>query len=207
MILVEKSSQDPQGEFQTTHEGLHNVAHYAICFICPASVHELGEERLGSMAKSALVTTALLTGVMLLLLPAEPTAAQMGAPSEFEEWKAQTASYTIKMRIGRKVSMAMSSAMTVTDQGKPVNRHMEVHIFSRRSGAEVKDVVPIVKVMGPDGGSRQLSNITACRVSKHRETEPHFGDNVYLPDGTYTITVTVGTETSAFSIVALKATS
>lgn len=159
-----------------------------------------------SMAKPALATTALLTCVMLLLLSARPAAAQMGPPVEFEEWTAQTASYAIKIRIGPKVSMAMSSAMTVTDQGKPVNRHMEVHIFGRRSGAEIKDVVPIVKISGPDGSSRQLSNITACRVTKHRETEPHFGDNIYLPNAAYTITVSVGQESAVFRNVALKTT-
>ena len=158
------------------------------------------------MAKTALATTALLTGVMLLLLPARPAAAQMGPPSEFEEWTVQTASYAIKIRIGPKVSMAMSSVMTVTDQGKPVNRHMEVHIFGRRSGAEIKDVVPIVKITGPDGSSRQLSNITACRVSKHRETELHFGDNIYLPEATYTITVKVRRESAVFRNIAPKAT-
>jgi hypothetical protein len=159
------------------------------------------------MVKKPLATTASLLVVMFVLLPAQPTAAQMGAPPEFEEWTTLTTSYTIKIRIGPKVSMAMSSAMTVTDRGKPVNRHMEVHIFSRRSGAEIKDVVPIVKVTAPDSSSRQLSNITACRVTRHRETEPHFGDNVYLPNGTYTITVTVGIETAVFRNVGLKATS
>ncbi|HEY4579388.1 MAG TPA: hypothetical protein VIG89_00015 [Candidatus Acidoferrales bacterium] len=156
------------------------------------------------MAKKLLATNALLMTVLFVLLPAQPAAAQMGAPSEFEEWTTQTTSYTIKIRIGPKVSMAMSSAMTVTDQGKPVNRHLEVHIFSRRSGAEIKDVVPIVKVTAPDGRSRQLSNVTACRVARHRETEPHFGDNVYLPTGIYTISVTVGKETAVLRNIGLK---
>ena len=151
---------------------------------------------------------ATLLGVMVLLaLPLKLVVAQMSTSAEFEERAAQTASYTIKIRTGPKVTMAMSSTMTTADQGKPVNRHIEVHVFNRSSGAEVKDVVPVVRVTNQaTGASRALTNLMACRTSNHRETEPHFGDNVYLPDGRYIITVAVRQDTAVFRDVVLKAT-
>lgn len=131
------------------------------------------------------VKIAVITAVAMLLPGprAVPTIAQMGMPSEFDERTAQTASYVVKIRTGPKVTMSMST-MTVTDQGKPVNRHLEVHIFNRKTRAEVKEPVPEVRIADQaTGASRALTNLMACRISKHREVEPHFGDNVYLPDG------------------------
>ena len=158
------------------------------------------------MWKRTVVIAVLSGGMILLALPPKLIVAQMGPPAEFEERTSQTASYRIKIRTGPKVTMAMS-IMTAVDQGKPVNRHLEVHVFNRSSGAEVKDPAPAVRVTDQaTGASRRLTNLAACRVAKHRETEPHFGDNVYLPDGRYTITVDVGKETAVFKDVVLKAT-
>jgi len=97
--------------------------------------------------------------------------------------------------------------MTTVDQGQPVNRHLEVHIFNKKSGAEVKAVVPVVRITNQaTGTSRGLPNVKACLVSGHRETEPHFGDNLYLLDGTYTVAVSVGKEIAIFRSVAVKGT-
>lgn len=154
---------------------------------------------------TASVAVMLSGAISLLGLLPRPTVAQMGMPTDFEERATQTASYTVKIRTGPKVTMP-SPTMTVTDQGKPINHHIEVHIFNKGTGAEVKDLIPTVRVADQaTGTSRVLTNITACRISKHRETEPHFGDNVYLPDGKYTITVIVGQETANFKDVVLKA--
>jgi len=96
--------------------------------------------------------------------------------------------------------------MTTVEQGQPVNHHLEVHIFDRRSGVEVKTLVPVVTITNQTTrGSRALANVRACLVANHRETEPHFGDNLYLPEGTYTVTVRVGSETATFRNVAVKA--
>lgn len=158
------------------------------------------------MWKRAMAIATLLWVMLLLAPPRTLVVAQMSTSAEFEERAAQTASYSIKIRTGPKVTMAMS-AMTTSDQGKPVNRHLEVHVFNKSNGAEVKDVVPAVRVTDQaTGASRVLTNLMACRTSNHRGTEPHFGDNVYLPDGRYTITVAVRLETAVFRDVVLKAT-
>ena len=99
------------------------------------------------------------------------------------------------------VTLAAMTAMTITDEGQPVNRHLEVHIFDRNSGAQVKDLTPKVTITNQATGvSRGLPNVTACLESNHLEVEPHFGDNLYLPDGQYGVTVEVGNETAVFEI-------
>lgn len=129
-----------------------------------------------------------------------------GAPIQGVEWTTDTSSYRIKIRIGPKVTMAATS-MTTVDQRRPVNRHLEVHIFDKKSGAEVKTVVPAVRITNQGSGtSRGLPNVKACLVSKHRETEPHFGDNLYLANGTYTVTVSVGKEIAIFRNLVVKGT-
>jgi hypothetical protein len=131
------------------------------------------------------------------------TAASMD-PMQGVERTTQTASYKIKIRVGPTVTMSMST-MTMMEQGRPVNRHIEVHIFNKGTGTEVKDVIPTVKIKDQaKGTSRALANVMACRVSRHREIEPHFGDNIYLPDGKHTITVSVGKETAVYKDLVLK---
>jgi len=131
------------------------------------------------------------------------TAAPM-APMGSAEWTTQTASYKIKIRVGPTVTMSMST-MTMMDQGQPVNGHIEVHIFNKGTGTEVKDVIPTVRIKDQaKGTSRALANVMACRTARHREIEPHFGDNLYLPDGKYTITIGVGKETGVFKDLVLK---
>ena len=152
-----------------------------------------------------------LFGALLGLLLGGPWFASKSAPTlaasvQGIEQTTETVSYRIKLRIGPKVTMA-ATTMTVVDQGRPVNRHLEVHIFDRKSGAEVKSVIPVVRIKNQaTGASRGLANVKACLTSRHRETEPHFGDNMYLLDGTYTVTVSVGKETAIFRDLAVKGT-
>ena len=102
------------------------------------------------------------------------------------------------------------SCLSTTDQGQPVNHHLEVHIFSKSigvysaSGTEVKDIVPVVAITDhATGNSRDLADLTAC-LSASQVDYPYFGDNVYLPDGTYSATVGVADETAVFESVAVK---
>lgn len=137
-------------------------------------------------------------------LAASSSAAQMGTQDGFDEYTTLTASFRITIRIGPKVTMAMST-MTTLDRGRPVNRHLEVHVLDKTTGADMNRSVPRVVITDQQTtASRELSNLTACRTARHRETAPHFGDNVYLPDGVYTVTVTVGTDTATFKSVTVK---
>ena len=51
------------------------------------------------------------------------------------------------------------------------------------------------------GSSLGVSFVSACLISKHCNVEPHFGDNIYLPEGTYTVTVGVGDETASAELL------
>lgn len=113
------------------------------------------------------------------------------------------------------VTMGQMTDMTFTDQGQPVNHHLEVHIFDKGSGARVTDVIPTVRITDESAGtSRELANnvhasgeipyVLACMTAKHRAAERHFGDNLYLSDGEYTVTVGVGNETAVMENIAVK---
>ena len=127
----------------------------------------------------------------------------------------QTASYEVELWTGpalRMMSMAFP-IMSIADEGNPVNRHLEIHIFDKSSRAKVTSVVPVVRITNratgvtreladgqETGASLGVSFVTACQISKHRDVEPHFGDNIYLPDGEYTVAVRVGDETAVAEI-------
>jgi len=138
------------------------------------------------------------------------------ASIEWVEHTSETASYRIRLRTGPRVTeevmmMEAGAAMTAVDRGQPVNRHLEVHVFSKSSGTEVKNLVPTVKITDQATGdsrefaanlhpSSEIPYVTACLLTNHRVREPHFGDNLHLSDGEYSVTVSVGDETAAFII-------
>ena len=148
----------------------------------------------------------------------EPTESPQ-ASKEWADYTTQTASYRITLRTGPRVRMEvmqMGAAMTTVDQGQPVNHHLEVHVFDKSSGAEVKNLDPTVRITDlGTGGTRDIAvdrhpsgevpYVTACLLANHRVTEPHFGDNLHLRDGTYTFAIGVGNETTVFENIDLKA--
>ena len=141
-----------------------------------------------------------------------PTPTATAVPTVSTEWAEQTAettSYRVLVRTGPAVSLAVmqqGATMATMDQGRPVNHHFEVHIFDKDSGAEVKRLIPVVTITDPaTGTSRGVPNVQACLLANHRVTEPHFGDNLYIVDGAYPVSVTVGEETAAFENVVMPA--
>ena len=136
-----------------------------------------------------------------------PTPTVTPAPTAMpgvDQTAAQTASYRIELWTGTALMMMMMMMMMMTefpimstmDQGQPVNQHLEIHIFNKSSGAKVTDIIPVVNITNQvtgasrdladareTGASQGVSFVTACQVSMHREVEPHFGDNIYLPNG------------------------
>ena len=138
------------------------------------------------------------------------TMPEVDASAGWVDYTTETASYQIRLRTGPSVSLEVmmeGATMTFVDQGTPVNHHLEVHIFDKSSGAEIKDLVPTVRITDPaTGGVRELAAqahpsgevpyVTACLLTNHRVSEPHFGDNLHLADGTYSVTIQVGAETA-----------
>jgi hypothetical protein len=93
--------------------------------------------------------------------------------------------------------------MLTTDNGLPVNHHLEVQISSRSTGITQSDVNPQVTIVNDiSGQSRMLDGIAAMYDVQIGSSDLHYGNNLYLQDGTtYTITVTIGDETAQFSHV------
>ena len=177
--------------------------------------------RISPMGVSVLLGPLFIILVGLACATSEPTATTTAMTSsmssiEWVEHTSQTASYRIKLRTGPGLSQEMmlmeaAAAMTAVDQGQPVNRHLEVHIFDKKSGTKVKNLVPAVRIThSATGDSRELPAdlhpsgeipyVTACLLTNHRVKEPHFGDNLYLSNGEYSVTVSVGDETALFEI-------
>ena len=134
-----------------------------------------------------------------------------------ERTEALTDTYRVEVWMGPELtSMMITTAfpvMSVMDGGRPVNRHIEIHIFDKDSGTKVTDMVPTVSISNGatdvtrelaktqvEGGSKGTSFITACQISGHRDQEPHFGDNIYLATGSYEVVVGIGTETAVFDL-------
>ncbi|MBI4338334.1 MAG: hypothetical protein HY680_00090 [Chloroflexi bacterium] len=91
--------------------------------------------------------------------------------------------------------------MTTEDQGHPVNHHLEVHLYDKNNARVIGGEIPNVSITEESSGTRRtLTNITACQTLRHREIEPHFGDNLYLSSGRHTITVGVGDESASFDV-------
>ncbi len=157
----------------------------------------------------------------LLSLAFATPAAVLGA--EVVQQTQQTASYKLVLTIGPAETMLMLDQaagatsgevmvpmqgmgmpeMSMTDQGRPVNHHLEVHVYDRASGALVSDMVPTITVAPMGGASRTLDNVMAMYGVAEGPSDLHFGRNVYLSAGSYTISVTVGNETATFQDVAI----
>jgi hypothetical protein len=76
--------------------------------------------------------------------------------------------------------------------------HIEVHIFDKRSGDVVKTLAPTITVTNlATGVTQQVPNVTMQGVVEG-PGDFHYGNNVDLPTGKYTVTVTVGSETTSF---------
>lgn len=96
----------------------------------------------------------------------------------------------------------MMAMMSMTDQGQPVNHHVEAHIYDKATGVVISDVMPTISIMNQaTNSSRDLQSLMAMYDVTVGTSDLHFGDNVYLPNGIYTITVTIGQENAVFKDV------
>ncbi len=148
-----------------------------------------------------------------------PAASAAAAPMGATEQTQLTVTYRLVLDIGPAANMTMPPAtsgevmvpmpgmpmpaMNTTDQGQPVNHHVELHIFNRVTGAVVTDTMPMISSQAT-GLSRSLDNVMAMYDAAIGPADTHFGNNAYLPDGTYIFTATVGTEMATFADVAVS---
>jgi hypothetical protein len=102
-------------------------------------------------------------------------------------------------------SSSMSSSSDMADQGMAVNHHLEVHITNNATGALVNDVSPVIRIRDKSTGvSRDLTDIMAMYSAQMGPSDFHYGQNVWLPDGQYDITVMLGSQSALFQDVMIS---
>ena len=155
---------------------------------------------------------------VVLLASAGGARAQGGA-----EQSQTTAHYKIVLEIGPVTTMLMPDqaagategevmvhtpdvpmAMGAKDQGMSVNHHLEVHIYDRATSTVATKVRPKITITNQaTGKSRSLASIAAMYDVKEGQKDFHFGRNLFLPEGQYTVLVVVGNEKAIFKDVAV----
>jgi hypothetical protein len=76
--------------------------------------------------------------------------------------------------------------------------HLEVHIFDKKTGNVVKTVTPVLTVTNDATGKTQQVPIVVMQGIVEGPSDYHYGNNVDMPKGNYTVTVVIGSETANF---------
>ena len=85
-----------------------------------------------------------------------------------------------------------------TTNVSPDWHHLEVHIFDRKTGNVVKTANPVLTVKSDATGQTQQVPIVVMQGIVEGPSDYHYGNNVDLPKGAYTVTVVIGSETASF---------
>jgi hypothetical protein len=92
--------------------------------------------------------------------------------------------------------------VAMTDQGQPVNCHIEVAVYDKATGAHLRNAMSKITITErKTGRSRALQAVTAMYDVKEGQGDFHFSDNVHLANGTYRIVVSAGGEQTVFKKV------
>jgi hypothetical protein len=102
------------------------------------------------------------------------------------------------MARGRMTGMAMSHDMAMDE------RHLEVHVVSRATTHVVTNARCRITVTADAGGKSMQVSPAAMYGVKEGRTDWHYGNNVALPAGAYTILVLVNGERATFHITIPK---
>ncbi len=95
--------------------------------------------------------------------------------------------------------MAMP-AMSTTDQGQPINHHLEIAVADKTSGAVITNQMPAITLKNnTTSATRTFDAAMAMYDVQVGRDDIHFGGNLYLPDGIYTISAVVNGETATFA--------
>jgi hypothetical protein len=130
---------------------------------------------------------------------------------------ATTASYNLGLQVGPlqpmytpaevaqqhpKVGEVMfSGQMSMPPAGaSPDWRHLEVHVIDRRSGDPVQGLSPVITVTSRATAQSRNLPITTMQGLTDGPKDFHYGNNVELPKGRYTVTVQIGPEVGTFDI-------
>jgi hypothetical protein len=136
----------------------------------------------------------------MMAMPANDMMQPSSSPSSMASQNMTSSSSPMNAMNGQSM-MGPGMMMMTTDNGQPVNHHLEVQINSRSSGEPQTDLSPQIAITNDaTGQTRALGDVVAMYDIQLGPSDLHYGNNLYLQDGaTYTITVTIGNETAQFS--------
>ena len=112
------------------------------------------------------------------------------------------------MQTSQSTDMGMSHEMSTgdgqttmepqqADQGMAVNHWLDVHVTQAGSGMVVSDVTPTIRVVDKSTGEARDLPAVMGMAGGMNANDFHYGQNVFLPDGTYQISVLLGPSDTA----------
>lgn len=165
---------------------------------------------------------ALVSSALVLSLPSPDRAAQMETITQ----KSQTAHYRLVLQIGPEEKMyskaeaaklhptsgeVMASgtmggmSMGGDQAGMAMDtRHLEVHVFSRTTGHVITDAKCSITVTSTAAQKSMAMPVAAMYGVVEGPADWHYGNNVSMPPGAYTIAVVVNGEHATFHVTIPK---
>ena len=162
---------------------------------------------------------ALLIAIALTLGTAGRAQAQ---PGDRVEQTQVTTSYQVRLEIGPAspmgvVETAAGAPMVAVmlphtgaafgeaaDQGLPVNHHLEIYLADAETGQILTELGPTVEIVNlATGEQRELTSVPMYEADEGLG-DWHYGNNVYLPAGRYTVTADVAGERAVFENVLIE---
>jgi hypothetical protein len=94
----------------------------------------------------------------------------------------------------------VSGEKAMTMSGMEATQHLEVFVKDRKTGAPVSDQMVTIKVTNDATKEDTTVPVAAMYGLSGGVADMHFGNNVTLMPGSYTIVVTVGSEPATFMV-------
>jgi hypothetical protein len=100
----------------------------------------------------------------------------------------------------------MGAMETAMDQGMPANYHLEAQITANTNGSVImNETPPTIRITDKSTGQfRDLPAVMGMYGAQQGMSDFHYGQNVYLPAGSYTVDVSLGTDIAHFNDVSVS---
>jgi hypothetical protein len=143
--------------------------------------------------------------VVLSIGPAETMAPSMGMGTGQTGEMSMSHGQSSDMSMGHDTGMMAPEPM-MADMGMAVNHHLDIHVTSADTGAPVTSLTPTIRITDKaTGESRDLPEIMSM-AGGMGPNDWVYGQNVFLPDGTFQVTVQLGpSDTAVFRDVTVEA--
>ncbi len=167
---------------------------------------------------------SLVTMVSVLLAVPGATYAQMQMSSNVVSARAQTAHYRLMLQIGPQEKMYSKDDAakmhptsgeimvggTMAGGGMAMGgmasdtRHLEVHVYDKATEKVVAEAKCAITVTNDATKKSTIMDVAAMYGVKEGPSDWHYGNNVDMPAGAYTVTVVVNSEKAVFHVTILK---